>query len=109
MSRHDRRKKPAGYTLTEDDARIVKGMLKRGDRQHDIAAYFGVNAGRIADISTGLRFREAPARRQQHLPPPGPYSVRDLMLALHDVHTRVLLGDLGGAQKLLDERLDTPS
>lgn len=109
MSRHDRRKKRTCYTLTDDDARIVKGMLKRGDKQHDIAAYFGVNAGRIADIATGLRFRDAPARRQQFLPPPGPYSVRDLMLTLHDVHTRVLMGDLGGAQKLLDERLETPS
>ena len=32
------------------DTRIVKGMLSRGDRQHDIAAYFGVNGGRVAEV-----------------------------------------------------------
>lgn len=32
---------------------LVKGMLARGDKQHVIAAHFGVNGGRIADISTG--------------------------------------------------------
>jgi hypothetical protein len=29
-------------------------MLTRGDRQHDIAAYFGVNAGRIAWVPISL-------------------------------------------------------
>ena len=28
-------------------------MLARGDRQHDIASYFGVNGGRIGEIATG--------------------------------------------------------
>lgn len=31
----------------------VKGMLARGDKQHDIAAHFAVNSGRIAEIATG--------------------------------------------------------
>jgi hypothetical protein len=52
---------------------IAKGMLARGDRQHDIAAWFGVNGGRIADISTGKKFSEVPAAPSQKLPPPGPY------------------------------------
>jgi hypothetical protein len=29
--------------LKDGEIAIVKGMLVRGDRQHDIAAYFGVN------------------------------------------------------------------
>ena len=38
--------------LNDAEIAIVKGMLARGDRQHDIAAYFGINGGRIAEIST---------------------------------------------------------
>jgi hypothetical protein len=64
---------PSGVTLGDDDAALVKGMLERGDRQHDIAAWFGVNGGRIGEIAAGRRFRAvAPAARSE-LPPPGPY------------------------------------
>lgn len=34
---------------------MVKGMLARGDKQHDIAAYFKTNGGRIAEIAQGKR------------------------------------------------------
>jgi len=63
---------PSGIRLDEDDAAIVKGMLARGDRQHDIAAWFGVNGGRVGEISTGAKFAEVKAAHQD-LPPPGPY------------------------------------
>ena len=43
----------SGITLDLNEVSIVKGMIARGDRQHDIAAWFGVNGGRIADIATG--------------------------------------------------------
>ena len=46
----------SGISLNEKDAGIVKGMLERGDRQHDIASWFGVNGGRIAEISVGKKF-----------------------------------------------------
>jgi hypothetical protein len=39
--------------LTRRETQVIKGMLHRGDRQHDIATYFGVNAGRIAEVATG--------------------------------------------------------
>jgi hypothetical protein len=42
-----RRAEPSGIALNGADAAIIKGMLARGDRQHDIAAWFGVNAGRV--------------------------------------------------------------
>jgi hypothetical protein len=48
---------PSGVQLNERDAAIVKDMLARGDRQHDIAAWFGVNGGRIAEIATRQKFR----------------------------------------------------
>jgi hypothetical protein len=38
-------------SLTETDAALVKGMLRRGDRQHDVAAWFGVNGRRITEIA----------------------------------------------------------
>jgi len=64
---------PSGIRLNEDDASLVKGMLARGDRQHDIAAWFGVNGGRIAEVSTGAKFAEVKPADVASLPPPGPY------------------------------------
>lgn len=62
----------SGISLSERDAAIVKAMIARGDRQHDIAAWFGVNGGRIGEIASGRKFAAvAPARA--NLPPPGPY------------------------------------
>ena len=46
------RAKPSGIHLTDQDAAIVKGMLARGDRQHDIAAWFGVNGGEPCWVRT---------------------------------------------------------
>jgi len=63
----------SGVRLTEEDAAIVKGMLLRGDRQHDIAAWFGVNGGRVGEISTGAKFPEVRPADYDELPPPGPY------------------------------------
>ena len=60
--------------LSYRDTQLVKGMLERGDRQHDVAAYFGVNAGRIAEVATGeCNYPNAKATAIADLPPPGPY------------------------------------
>ncbi len=85
------RAKSSGIVLTEDDARVVKGMILRGDRQHDIAAWFGVNGGRIAEVATGATFWWVSAAALEILPLPGPYVVRELMAALDDA-----LPELGG-------------
>lgn len=66
------RAEPSGIVLNEDHAAIIKGMLHRGDRQHDIAAWFGVNAGRVAEIAVGRRFSYVEAVFEG-LPPRGPY------------------------------------
>ena len=50
------RARASGRRLTEPDTALVKAMLARGDRQHDIAGVFGVNGGRISEIATGKRF-----------------------------------------------------
>lgn len=64
----------SGVKLTESDAAMVKGMILRGDRQHDIASWFGVNGGRISEIASGHRFRYVAAAAFDKLPPSGPYS-----------------------------------
>jgi hypothetical protein len=64
---------PSGNRLDEEDAAIVKGMLARGDRQHDIAAWFGVNGGRIGEISTSAKFAKVKPTDLADLPPQGPY------------------------------------
>ena len=66
------RAEPSGIHLTEEDAAIIKGMLLRGDRQHDIAAWFGVNGGRITEIATGKLFEWVEAQTSD-LQPRGPY------------------------------------
>ncbi len=79
-----RRAQPSGITLNAANAAIVKGMLQRGDRQHDIAAWFGVNGGRIAEIATGHRFGEVVAAPLGILPPTGPYpNAQDALAAIN--------------------------
>ena len=77
------RAEPSGITLGAAEAALIKGMLLRGDRQHDIAAWFGVNGGRIAEIAMGYRFTEVPAASNENLPPSGPYpKVREAVAAI---------------------------
>lgn len=60
--------------FTFRETSIVKGMLARGDKQHDIAAYFGVNGGRVAEVANGTGdYPTAPTAEESKLPPPGPY------------------------------------
>lgn len=67
-----KRAENSGKKLTGDEASVVKGMLLRGDRQHDIAAWFGVNGGRIGEINKGQKFLDV-TPQTKNLPRPGPY------------------------------------
>jgi hypothetical protein len=69
------RGKASGYTLTQADVAIVLGMQARGDREHDIAAWFGVNQGRMADAKEG-KFGTPPMAPGHTLPPKGPPGVK---------------------------------
>jgi hypothetical protein len=64
----------SGRRLSEGDASLVRGMVRRGDRHHDIAAWFGVNQGRIAEVNDGSLFPSAPVASASRLPPQGPYT-----------------------------------
>lgn len=76
MSTSSRRAKASGISLLSEDASLIKGMLARGDREHDIAAYFGVNGGRISEIATRSKFATIAAAPAEELPPSGPYVSR---------------------------------
>ena len=65
------RAQASGVRLTARDAAIIKAMIARGDRQHDIAAWFGVNGGRICEIADGRNFATIEPVDGANLPPPG--------------------------------------
>lgn len=67
----ERRQDEKALKLSIPEIAIVKGMLARGDKNQDIAAYFGVNQGRIAEINTGKKGADVDAQHE-NLPPPGP-------------------------------------
>jgi hypothetical protein len=74
------RGKASGYTLTKNDAAIVMGMAQRGDRDHDIAAWFGVNQGRIAEVKEGSKFGVVAAAPAHSLPPKGAPGVKGRLI-----------------------------
>lgn len=61
----------SGHSLTVKDAEVVLGMMARGDREHDIAAWFGVNQGRIAEVKKGQGWGPLSTAPANRLPPRG--------------------------------------
>ena len=109
--------KDSSMALTYRETQYVKGMLNRGDRQHDIAAYFGVNAGRIAEVATGnCAYPNAEPMDAAKLPPPGPYVTKyalsavvailaEAQEALNLAEADVNLGDAKAAIELASQTL----
>lgn len=90
------RAKSSGIRLDDFQASVVKAMLERGDRQSDIAAFFGVNPGRIAEINTGEEFSWVTPTKEE-LPPPGPYKIEALWLFIKTVaafHNNELMDEI---------------
>lgn len=89
--------------VDEGQAAIIKGMLARGDKQSDIAAFFGLNGGRIAEINRHQRFRFVHAAKAEDLPPRGPYlspvAIWQLRHSLKELRDTVdkALASIGGA------------
>lgn len=88
------RGKASGYKLTKGDAAIVLGMVARDDRDHDIAAWFGVNQGRIAEVKEG-RYG-AVAAPAEKLPPKGPPGVKGRRLRAAVDNAVTILDTKGG-------------
>lgn len=87
------------------ETQLVKGMLLRGDRQHDIAAYFSENAGRIAEVATGdNEYPGAPAAREEDLPPPGPYLTKYALQSVIDtVNEAITAIELAEAEQDIED------
>ncbi|WP_100674234.1 hypothetical protein [Sinorhizobium meliloti] len=56
--------------LTNRDASIILGMVARGDKRHDIAAWYGENQARIAEVEQG-DYGNLTAASAGDLPPKG--------------------------------------
>ena len=106
----------SGIKLTRQDVAIVKGMLHRGDRQHDIASWFGVNGGRIAEISTRAKFSDV-LMQTDRLPPVGPYlsgkqstdakiALLDLQIDLKNLKGEVLSERTISRIRIIEENLE---
>lgn len=75
--------------LTHREISIVLGMLALGDKQQDIAAYFGENQARVNEIKAGTYTGSADAEPAplDQLPPAGPrLSGRSAQRALSSLH-----------------------
>lgn len=93
----------SGLSLGKADIPLVLGMVARGDRKHDIAAWFGVNQGRIAEAEDG-KYGAPPATPGEQLPPKGPPGLkgRRLRAAVQEALGRLGSGDVAGAKAALE-------
>jgi hypothetical protein len=107
--RNVQRAQPSGRRLSPGQAGAVKGMLLRGDRQHDIAGWFGVNPGRIAEVKDGHLYPDVPPAPPHQLPPqvpPGTVAL-EALVALARVRRALEDGPRGAeqAKKIIDSAL----
>jgi hypothetical protein len=61
--------------ITDKIAAQIKAMKRRGDKNQDIAAWFGFNQGRISDVcgkNAKIQYRHIKPELAD-IPPPGPY------------------------------------
>jgi hypothetical protein len=97
------RSKASGYELDRDSARIVLGMVARGDRHHDIASWFGVNQGRIKDAQDG-KYGTLEAASARELPPKGAPGIkgRKLRQVAQSALSSLSAGNMKQAQEILN-------
>lgn len=93
--------------LTNRDASIVLGMVARGDSRHDIAAWFGVNQARIAEVEAG-DYGAVSAAAPSDLPPKGPPGVKGRRLrgSVRKAIEALDAGDTEAGKKALLEGLE---
>jgi hypothetical protein len=96
----------SGITVQGGDVPVILGMVGRGDRRHDVAAWFGLNQGRIKEVENGDHGIPslAPAT---NLPPsgsPGP-KARELRRSAAKVSQLLNAGNVADAVKRLDEAI----
>jgi hypothetical protein len=87
----------SGITVTPADVPIIIGMITRGDRLQDIAAWFGLNQARIPETEAG-KFGPPQTTPEVKLPPKGPPGPkgRELRETIDAVLARFSAGDNAG-------------
>jgi hypothetical protein len=82
-------------------------MIARGDNKHDIAAWFGENPARVAEVEQGSHGHPQPAPEKDLFPKgsPGPKG-RRLRGAVKNALTALEKGDVQGATQVLQNGLD---
>lgn len=83
------------------------GMVARDDRDHDIAAWFGVNQGRIAEVKDGSKFGVVQAAAPNSLPPKGPPGIkgRRLRASVDQALKSLATGNNADATRKLQEAI----
>lgn len=96
----------SGISLSNQDIPVVLGMDARGDRSHDIAAWFGVNQGRIKEAKDG-KFGTPAAAPASSLPPKGPPGIkgRRLRAAVNVAVQQLASGEVEPAMAALHEAI----
>lgn len=80
----------SGLTVQPKDVPTILAMVARKDRRHDIAAWFGLNQGRIKETEDG-KHGNPPLAGPSLLPPSGSPGIK----------ARRLRGDVGKVLRLL--------
>ena len=92
----------SGITVRKADVPAILGMVARGDRKHDIAAWFGLNQGRIAEVEDG-KYGSPPMAPANQLPPSGSpgLKARALRSEIDRIHQLLKKGTVADTQAAL--------
>lgn len=96
----------SGISVMQKDVPVILAMCARGDRKHDIAAWFGLNQGRIAEVENG-DYGTPPTASDEELPPSGSpgLKAKDLRITLKNVQKYLQDGNIEKAQQILQTGL----
>lgn len=84
----------SGLSVQHADVPIILAMVARGDRNHDLAAWFGLNQGRIKEVKDG-QYGSPSLAPANALPPSGApgLKARDLRTAVQKIRVELNKGD----------------
>lgn len=99
--------KKSGYVVRPADVPIIKGMILRGDRKHDICAWFGLNPARVAEVEKGEHGAQPAAPQSKLLPSgsPGPRAQilrTEAQKVLHSLRKQTSTDTTAAMQRLED-------
>lgn len=86
----------SGIQVRRADVPTILAMVARGDRKHDIAAWFGLNQGRIAEVEDGDY--GTPPVATDGLPPSGSpgLKARELRASIGEIYRSLRANSLDG-------------